>query len=75
MRNARYNVEDSHLAINKNNSSYELLQALKKNNVNILICGAISGCILHMLEANNIQVIPWITGDIQSVVHAYHSGT
>ena len=56
-----------------NNSPNELLRLLKQNDVKILICGAISGCVQDLLEAHNIEVIPWITGDIESVIQAFYS--
>ena len=57
----------------QNNSANELLHLLKQNNVKILICGAISSCMRRLMEAQQIQVIPWITGDVKMVVEAFHS--
>lgn len=68
-----YKFENSESIPIKNNSANELLHLLKQNNVKILICGAISGCMRRLMEAQKIQVIPWITGDVQSVVEAFHS--
>lgn len=68
-----YDVKNSTSIVISNNSPNELLQLLKNNNVKILICGAISGCVRQLLEAQNIRVIPWITGDIQGVVEAFRS--
>ena len=68
-----YEVKNSISIAISNNSPNELLQLLKDNNVRILICGAISGCMRQLLEAQNIRVIPWITGDIQCVVEAFRS--
>ena len=55
-------------------SPMHLSHLLKTNKVELLICGAISGCIQQMLEAHNVQVIPWITGNLESVIHAYKMG-
>jgi len=56
------------------NSPPELLKLLKRNDVTVLICGAISGYNHHLLEVEGIQVIPWITGDLQRVAQAYFTG-
>ena len=68
-----YDIKNSKSIIISNNSPNELFQLLKNNNIKTLICGAISGCIRNQLEARNIEVIPWITGDIQSVALAFCS--
>jgi len=68
------NIQDSKSITIINNSPNELLKLLKNNNVKILICGAISGCIQNLLDAHNIEVISWITGDIQSVIEAFRTG-
>ena len=70
-----YNIDESKSVAIKKNTFNELLQILKNNNVTVLICGAINGCMRQLLEAQNIQVIPWITGDIEGVVDAYHSNS
>ena len=57
-----------------NNSMNELIYLLKQNNVKVLICGAISGCNRRLLNAQNIKVIPWVTGDVNSIIRAYQSG-
>jgi predicted Fe-Mo cluster-binding NifX family protein len=68
-----YDIKNSKSITICNNSPNELLQLLKSNNTKTLICGAISGYIRRLLEARNIEVIPWITGDIQSVIKAFCS--
>jgi predicted Fe-Mo cluster-binding NifX family protein len=55
----------------KNNSTNELINLLLKHDVKIVICGAISGCTRRLLNAHKIQVIPWITGDVKSVIEAF----
>ncbi len=69
-----YNIQNSRRVRIENNSTNILLQLLKENQVGILICGAINKCIRRLLEAQGIQVIPWITGDITNVVEAFRSG-
>ncbi|HDQ39929.1 MAG TPA: hypothetical protein ENN39_02710 [Desulfonatronum sp.] len=45
------------------------VDVLRKMRVRLLICGAMSGCVRNILEANGIMVQPWITGS-QDVVLA-----
>lgn len=71
---ASFDLEKSRSIPVGNNSPCELIKILKANNVTVLICGAISGNNHHQIEAEGIQVIAWITGDIQSVVQAYLAG-
>ncbi|HDP97703.1 MAG TPA: hypothetical protein ENN22_00760 [bacterium] len=49
-----------------------LPQLLRQNNITELICGAVSGCVFNMLEVSGITVIPWMTGEVESVIEAYH---
>ncbi len=44
---------------------------LTEMNVTILICGAISEMPANVLEANDIKLIPFITGDTDDVIDAY----
>ena len=69
-RSAPYKIDDSETIPIKNNSPNELINLLKQHDVKIIICGAISGCMRRLLDANKIQVIPWITGDVKSVIDA-----
>ena len=48
---------------------------LKGFGVELLICGAISSQLRDMLMALGINVIPWISGQIEAVVHAYVEGS
>ncbi|MBL7094370.1 hypothetical protein ISS22_10400 [candidate division KSB1 bacterium] len=56
-----------------NHSPNELIHLLKQHKVTVLICGAISGCTRRLLNAQKIQVIPWITGDVKDVFEAFQS--
>ncbi|SHJ48949.1 NifB/NifX family molybdenum-iron cluster-binding protein [Desulfofundulus thermosubterraneus] len=42
--------------------------------VEVLICGGISNFLYHQLVARGIQVIPWVTGDVEEVLQAYLQG-
>ena len=52
-----------------------LVQLLHRNNVTILICGAINGCMFRAIESMGIKVIPWITGNIDDIIAAYKNNT
>ena len=43
-------------------------------NIQALICGAISEVFARMVEASGIQLIPFITGGIDDVLNAYING-
>lgn len=42
--------------------------------VDTLICGAISGHFHRMLRADNVEIIPWISGAAEDVLKAYLDG-
>lgn len=46
---------------------------LTKLNVDVLICGGISQSLASMLAASNIEVIPFVTGQVDEVLNAYLS--
>jgi predicted Fe-Mo cluster-binding NifX family protein len=51
------------------------LDALKRNNADVVICGAISMLPLNWLNENRITVIPWICGSVDDVIRAYRTGS
>ncbi len=68
-----YDIKQSKSINVSNKLSIELIQLLITNNIEILICGAIRRCIRLQIEAQNIKVVPWITGNIPKVVQAFLS--
>jgi len=48
----------------------EILKILQENGVNTLICGAITACVHDLLQAQNIEIIPWITGNVSDIIDA-----
>jgi hypothetical protein len=52
-------------------SIFEKNEALGKNNVHILICGAISNLAHADLVNKEIEVIPWIRGPVEEVLQAH----
>lgn len=47
---------------------------LKNLGVDVLICGAISQALANMVTASGIQVLPYVTGDVDNVLQAYLTG-
>jgi predicted Fe-Mo cluster-binding NifX family protein len=41
--------------------------------VGVLVCGAISGPLHHLIEAYGIRVIPFVAGDLREVIRAWTS--
>jgi len=50
------------------------VRRLKELGVEVLICGGISQVLAAMLEGAGIQVISWVSGDVEEVLRAYLSG-
>ncbi|NOZ63143.1 MAG: hypothetical protein GXO74_15940 [Calditrichaeota bacterium] len=48
----------------------DILKILQENGVNTLICGAITACVHDLLQAQNIKIIPWITGNVAEIIDA-----
>ncbi|MBW1932297.1 MAG: hypothetical protein JRI56_04605 [Deltaproteobacteria bacterium] len=46
---------------------------LAKLNVDVLICGGISESLASMLAASRIEIIPFVTGQVDEVLDAYFS--
>ena len=42
--------------------------------VKVLICGAISQIFVNMIEAHEIKIFPFITGEVNQVIDAYLKG-
>ncbi len=50
------------------------IERLLKAGVNIIICGAISRYVQRIAEMNGISVIPFIAGDVETVLDEWLSG-
>lgn len=48
---------------------------ITQSGVEVLICGAISRPFYRMLQAAEIDVIPWISGHVEEVISAYFGQT
>ena len=49
--------------------------AILSSGVEVLICGAINCFFYRMLAGSGMQVLPWITGDMDSVLKRFAEGT
>ena len=47
---------------------------LKKHQVTILICNGIGNCMLDLLTAMGIEVIPGVSGKLPEIIRQYRSG-
>ena len=55
-------------------SPFSRALTLSRLEVNVLICGAISLVFANMIEAQGIQIVPFVTGDVGQVLDAYLGG-
>ena len=51
------------------------VQALSGSDVSIVICGACSGSVEDFLWSSGIEVIAWVSGDVEKVLAAYIAGS
>lgn len=56
------------------NSLSDRIACLKENNINCLLCGAVSNVFLNYLSANGIEVYPWLVGRADDVLQAFIQG-
>ena len=56
-------------------SLWEKAALLEKNDVTILICGAISAEALAALQEHSIKVFPWVSGPVSEVLSAHRDGS
>jgi len=47
---------------------------IKNLEVDVLVCGAISRVLANMVATSGIQVLPYVTGNINDVLQAYLTG-
>jgi predicted Fe-Mo cluster-binding NifX family protein len=48
---------------------------LKREGVDCLICNGIGNCMLELLSAMQIRVIPGVSGSIENAIESFHAGT
>lgn len=47
------------------------VKLLAERNVDVLLCGAISRCVMHLLEQHHIRVVPYVCGPVEQVLGAF----
>ena len=52
-------------------SLLDRIEYLKKHDVNVLLCGAISDYCHNLILARGIKVIPWLAGDVDGILEVY----
>jgi len=75
-----YTVEDGkilhqHTILTNGTGHTDLVLLLKRNFVNILICGGLGSCAVECAQANHIEVISGTSGNADEVLSNYLSGT
>ncbi len=53
---------------------HEIIMLLESQEVDVLICGAISAQLETQLRAMNIKVYPWIRGNVELILGAFSQG-
>jgi len=51
------------------------VERLQDMGVDVVICGAVSNPLRHMMESAGMKVIPWTRGPVDAVLEAYLSGS
>ena len=68
--NTRKEVRRDHIELRKG-SLHGRVEALTNSGVNVLLCGAISRPLYDMLETAGIEVTPFLSGPIETVLEAF----
>jgi predicted Fe-Mo cluster-binding NifX family protein len=56
-------------------SILERIHLLLEEGVAILICGGLTETCAHLLRDSNIEVIPWVRGEVEEVLVRFMQGT
>lgn len=48
---------------------------LKELQVELLVCGGISGCLENLVRRQGIEVLPWVAGDVWEILAALRAGS
>ncbi|MCK4537619.1 MAG: hypothetical protein KAV42_02350 [Candidatus Krumholzibacteria bacterium] len=55
-------------------SPSEKVRELKRSGVEVLICGAVSNLYARLLTGENIDLVPWVSGRMETVLDAFACG-
>jgi len=58
----------------ENQSLPQRVEQIKNLEASVLVCGAISRVLANMITASGIEVLPYVTGNINDVLQAYLTG-
>ena len=70
----RKRVLDRKILVIDGNRFSEIAFMLNRNNVDIVLCGALSDVLLNTLRRRGIRVQSWLTGGIDDILEAFISG-
>ena len=48
---------------------------LKELDVELLVCGGISGCLENLVRRQGVNVLPWVAGDVWEILAALRTGS
>ena len=51
-----------------------MINFLHELNINVLICGAISHQLEQHLASSDMEIYPWVGGDVDEIINAYFNG-
>lgn len=66
-------IEKSNVLLPSNNPITGIEELIKLK-VDLLICGAINGFTVRMLQDKGVKVIPWVIGEVDKILNSYLSG-
>lgn len=67
-------IEDRTEALLIDLTPLEKIRLLKSSHVDLVICGGLSRLYSRLLLAERIEVIPWMSGDVEEILQAYCEG-
>jgi predicted Fe-Mo cluster-binding NifX family protein len=50
------------------------VQRIKELGADVLICGAVSNPVAHLIESAGIDLVPWVSGPVVEVIEAFRAG-
>lgn len=67
-------IRDSSRAVLVDTDPYRRVKLLATLGVRTVICGGINGFYARLLAANNISLVPWVTGEAEHILRLYAGG-
>ena len=52
----------------------QLIQIIRQNGVELLICGAVSRELASRIETCNVELVPFLAGDVELILETYARG-